>query len=191
MQYNPYYLNYNPGYAPNYMAPQMNRLQQLENQYQNYNSPNIQNMNNNIQNMGNNPMILQGKAVDSIDVVKAMDVPLDGSITYFPKTDGTTIFTKQLQPNGTSKVNIYELHKDVMNNKIIDNNNVVKPELEKIREDLNNLQAKTDANINIVLQKIDELALILSQISLTNSQPENLQSTSNKTNTSKTTKGVK
>ena len=190
MQYNPYYLNYNPGYAPNYMAPQMNRLQQLENQYQNYNSPNMQNMNNNIQNMGNNPMILQGKAVDSIDVVKAMDVPLDGSVTYFPKTDGSAIFTKQLLADGTSKINIYELN-NKNNTKIIENNNIVKPELEKIREDLNNLQAKTDANINIVLQKIDELALILSQISLTNSQPENLQSTSNKTNTSKTIKGVK
>lgn len=185
MQYNPYYLNYNPGYAPNYMAPQINRLQQLENQYPIYNNA----MPNNPQNV-NTPMMIQGKAVDSIEVVKATDVPLDGSITYFPKTDGSTIFTKQLQPNGISKVNIYELIQDNKDNKIIENN-TVKPELEKIREDLNNLQAKTDANINIVLQKIDELALILSQISLTNSQSENLQSTSNKTNNSKTTKGVK
>lgn len=185
MQYNPYYLNYNPGYAPNYMAPQINRLQQLENQYPIYNNA----MPNNPQNV-NTPMMIQGKAVDSIDVVKAMDVPLDGSVTYFPKTDGSAIFTKQLLADGTSKINIYELN-NKNNTKTIENNNIVKPELEKIREDLNNLQAKTDANINIVLQKIDELALILSQISLTNSQPENLQNTSNKTNNSKTTKGVK
>lgn len=55
------------------------------------------------------PMIgLQGKSVDSIDVVKAMDINLDGSISYFPLTDGTAIVTKQLQMDGTSKVVIYE-----------------------------------------------------------------------------------
>ena len=51
---------------------------------------------------------LQGKSVDSIDVVKAMDIPLDGSISYFPLTDGKAIVTKQLQMDGTSKTIIYE-----------------------------------------------------------------------------------
>ena len=54
------------------------------------------------------PVGLQGKSVDSIDVVKAMDINLDGSISYFPLTDGTAIVTKQLQMDGTSKVVIYE-----------------------------------------------------------------------------------
>lgn len=53
-------------------------------------------------------MQLQGKLVDSIDVVKAMDISLDGSITYFPLTDGTAIVTKQLQQDGTSKTIIYK-----------------------------------------------------------------------------------
>ena len=53
-------------------------------------------------------IILQGKSVDSIDVVKAMDIPLDGSISYFPLTDGTAIVTKQLQMDGTSKTIIYK-----------------------------------------------------------------------------------
>lgn len=51
---------------------------------------------------------LQGKSVDSLDVVKAMDIPLDGSISYFPLTDGTAIVTKQLQPDGTSRTIIYK-----------------------------------------------------------------------------------
>lgn len=51
---------------------------------------------------------LQGKSVDSIDVVKAMDIPLDGSISYFPLTDGTAIVTKQLQVDGSSKTIIYK-----------------------------------------------------------------------------------
>lgn len=54
------------------------------------------------------PVGLQGKSVDSIDVVKAMDINLDGSISYFPLTDGTAIVTKQLQMDGTSKVVIYK-----------------------------------------------------------------------------------
>lgn len=51
---------------------------------------------------------LQGKSVDSIDVVKAMDIPLDGSVSYFPLTNGTAIITKQLQQDGTSKTIIYK-----------------------------------------------------------------------------------
>lgn len=51
---------------------------------------------------------LQGKSVDSIDVVKAMDIPLDGSISYFPLTDGTAIVTKQLQADGSSKTIVYK-----------------------------------------------------------------------------------
>lgn len=55
-----------------------------------------------------NPVSLLGKVVDSIDVVKAMDIPLDGSVSYFPLTDGSAIVTKQLQSDGTSKTIIYK-----------------------------------------------------------------------------------
>lgn len=51
---------------------------------------------------------LQGKSVDNIEVVKAMDIPLDGSISYFPIADGSAIVTKQLQMDGTSKTIIYK-----------------------------------------------------------------------------------
>ena len=51
---------------------------------------------------------LQGKIVDSVDVVKAMDIPLDGSVSYFPLTDGSAIISKQLQSDGTSKTVIYK-----------------------------------------------------------------------------------
>ena len=51
---------------------------------------------------------LLGKSVDNIDVVKATDIPLDGSISYFPLTDGSAIVSKQLQIDGTSKMVIYK-----------------------------------------------------------------------------------
>lgn len=54
------------------------------------------------------PTSLLGKSVDNIDVVKAMDIPLDGSISYFPLTDGSAIVSKQLQSDGTSKIVVYK-----------------------------------------------------------------------------------
>lgn len=51
---------------------------------------------------------LMGKQVDSIDVVKATDIPLDGSTCYFPLIDGSAIVTKKLQNDGTSKTIIYK-----------------------------------------------------------------------------------
>lgn len=45
-----------------------------------------------------------GKIVDSIDSVKATDVPMDGSMYYFPKADGTEIFGKQWLSNGQTRI---------------------------------------------------------------------------------------
>ena len=58
------------------------------------------------------PTTLLGKAVESIDVVKATDIPLDGSISYFPLTDGSAIVSKQLQNDGTSKIVVYKPTKE-------------------------------------------------------------------------------
>lgn len=33
---------------------------------------------------------------------------MDGSISYFPLTDGSAVITKQLQMDGTSKITIYK-----------------------------------------------------------------------------------
>ena len=59
---------------------------------------------------------LLGKSVESMDVVKAMDIPLDGSISYFPLTDGSAIVTKQLQSDGTSKMVVYKPEKEEKKN---------------------------------------------------------------------------
>lgn len=51
---------------------------------------------------------LNGKQVESIDIVKNLEIPLDGSISYFPLVNGSAIATKQLMQDGTSKITIYE-----------------------------------------------------------------------------------
>lgn len=93
--YDPYNV-YNP-YSPyyNYGQQLQQNPQQIQRQSQQVYKP---------QNM----LTLQGKVVDSLDVVKATDIPYDGSVSYFPLTDGSAIITKQLQQDGTSKVVIYK-----------------------------------------------------------------------------------
>lgn len=90
---------YNPYLNQYYGAQQMNRPQPMEMPMQTQNAPQ---MALNRQNM------LYGKQVDSLEVVKAIDIPLDGSISYFPLANGSAIVTKQLQQDGTSKITIYE-----------------------------------------------------------------------------------
>lgn len=158
--YNPYFFNnYQNGYQ-GYMAPQMNRLNQLENQYQGYQNQNIN------QNMNQIPaQVLQGKAVDSIDVVKAMDVPLDGSVTYFPKTDGTAIYTKQLQSDGTSRINTYEISINSGNMPSnFTSNGVNKEDIEKIYSDISEVKTSLKetketihSEINNLLNRFDDL----------------------------------
>ena len=92
--YNNY--GYNP-YFSNQKFPQMEQMNTP-----NYNQPYQQPMQ--IQKVSG----LLGKSVDNIDVVKAMDIPLDGSISYFPLTDGSAIVSKQLQSDGTSKIVVYK-----------------------------------------------------------------------------------
>ena len=56
----------------------------------------------------NRQNILYGKQVDNLEVVKATDIPLDGSISYFPLVDGSAIVTKRLGLNGASKIIVYK-----------------------------------------------------------------------------------
>lgn len=91
---------YNQFYGPQFQ-PQMQRMQPQP-------QPQMQpEMQFNQQSMYRQPAGLQGKSVDNVEVVKATDIPLDGSISYFPLTDGSAIVTKQLQQDGTSKTVIY------------------------------------------------------------------------------------
>lgn len=103
---------------------------------------------------------LQGKSVDSIDVVKAMDIPLDFSISYFPLTDGTAIVTKQLQADGTSKTVVYKPIED----KEITNvpKYITKEDLDKEIKKVDNSSIKDD--IKTLKRKIEDLSEDLKDI---------------------------
>lgn len=63
----------------NMSNPYMDRYNQLQ-QFQ----QNLQGGNQNLQ--------MLGKIVESEDIVKATDIPMDGNMYYFPKADGSMIF---------------------------------------------------------------------------------------------------
>lgn len=83
-----------------------------------------------------NRTFLNGKSVDSIDVVKAMDIPLDGSVSYFPLADGSAIVTKQLLNDGTSKTVVYR----PVTNERPSVAYVGIEEFNELREDFNNIK---------------------------------------------------
>lgn len=93
------YNQYNPYMNRFYGQQQANMPQSMEIPIQQQNTPQM---------ALNRQNILYGKQVDSLEVVKAIDIPLDGSVSYFPLTNGSAIVTKQLQQDGTSKITIYE-----------------------------------------------------------------------------------
>ena len=93
------------------IQPYQDRLAQLQNSYQQampYGQAQIQQP---IQQMPQVPQIpmLQGQMVDGIDTVKAKDVDMSGNPVYYPKTDGTEIYRKQLQADGRSRIFVYRL----------------------------------------------------------------------------------
>ncbi len=93
------YNQYNPYMNRFYGQQQANIPQPIDLPMQQQNAPQM---------ALNRQNILCGKQVDSLEVVKAIDIPLDGSISYFPLANGSAIVTKQLQQDGTSKITIYE-----------------------------------------------------------------------------------
>ena len=101
------YGNNQYGYQQQPVMPYQDRLTQLQNQYNQtmpYNQPMVQQT----QQMA----VLNGQMVGSLDEVKGKDVDLSGNPTWYPKVDGTEVYRKQLQPDGTSKIHTYILSQD-------------------------------------------------------------------------------
>ena len=97
----------NPYGYPQQPIPYQDRLAQLQNQYNQtmpYNQPVVQ--------QPQQMSVLNGQMVGSLDEVKGKDVDLSGNPTWYPKVDGTEVYRKQLQPDGTSKILTYVLSND-------------------------------------------------------------------------------
>lgn len=91
----PVYPNYFPqmnnGYNPQMQNPYQQRMDFLQSYQQSLQQP----LQPAQMSVTNQQMNVIGKIVDSVEMVKSMDIPADGNIYYFPKADGTEIFGKQ------------------------------------------------------------------------------------------------
>lgn len=153
MAFNPYY-----GYTLNQYGKVPYYMQQpiATPQYQPQTNDYMQNIQPNYQ----KPITLQGKSVDNIEVVKATDIPLDGSVSYFPLVDGSAIVTKQLQADGTSRMIVYkpvetqqpkqvEVQETYITEKELDeklsklDNKELKEEIEKMKKQIKDLMSNT------------------------------------------------
>ena len=104
----------NPYFAQPFqqIQPYQDRLAQLQNSYQQampYGQTQIQQPMPQPMPQGPQIPMLQGQMVDGIDTVKAKDVDMSGNPVYYPKTDGTEIYRKQLQADGRSRIFVYRL----------------------------------------------------------------------------------
>ena len=134
---NPYAQMNNIYAQPN--NPYSDRMNFLQNYQQSLQQPVVP-----TQMSGANQMSALGKMVDSIDVVKATDIPMDGNAYYFPKADGTEVYCKQWLQNGTTRILAF---KPVLD----DNPNNVSTDTEKLKISL------SDEVTEVFMKRFDEL----------------------------------
>lgn len=119
--------------------PYMERMAQLQQYQQSLQQPIVP-----TQTPVSNQMSALGKMVDSIDVVKATDIPMDGNSYYFPKADGTEVYCKQWLQNGTTRILTF---KPVLE----DNPNNVSSDTEKLKFDL------SDKATDTLMKRFDDI----------------------------------
>lgn len=134
----------NNGYVPQYGTYQYNPMANIQRyQQQEQMLP--------TQMPGTSQQNVMGKIVDSIEAVKAVDIPMDGNIYYFPKADGTEIYGKQWQPNCTTRILTYKPCLDSSSNNLSSND-------KKSKFDL------SDESTELFMSKFDELSEKIGQL---------------------------
>lgn len=134
----------NQYYQQPYMQnPYMQRMENLQ-QFQQAIQPQAQMQ-------GANNFTPLGKIVDSVDIVKATDIPMDGNMYYFPKADGSEIFGKQWLANGQTRILTFKASLDEEGNNLL--SEAEKFKIEPSDEFLEVFQGMFDG----VLERIDKL----------------------------------
>lgn len=93
-----------------------------------------------------------GKMVESIDIVKATDIPIDGNIYYFPKADGTEIYSKTWLSNGQTRILTFKPILD-------DSPNTLSNDEEKLKFDtIEQVLGGIQNDIKTINEKIDKIS---------------------------------
>lgn len=96
---------------PQINSPYMERMNYMQ-QYQQNLQP-VQQQNVPVQTQ--QPMGITGRTVQSVEQITANEVPMDGSLAFFPRQDMAEIYAKQWNADGTIKTVIY---RPVMDNAV-------------------------------------------------------------------------
>ena len=139
---NPNYMMYQqPQYNP--YLQRMENLQQFQQVIQQPMSP--------TQMSGTSQFAPLGKIVESVDMVKATDIPMDGNMYYFPTADGSLIFGKQWLANGQTRILTF---KPVLD----DNPNTLSQNEEKLNlEVLGQVLEGIQSDIKTITDKLDKM----------------------------------
>lgn len=137
-QYYPINQNYNQPMQPNPYMQRMEQLQQFQQSLQPPIQPPIQNQ-----------FPALGKIVESIDIVKATDIPMDGNMYYFPTADGSAVYGKRWMNNGQTQILAFKpiLEEETIKSSTNDLETLYganKEVLEGILDNLNTLNEKVD-----------------------------------------------
>lgn len=97
-------------YMPQYGITPQERMAQMEQQYAQQKFNQIPMYGQQFQ-QNQTPQIppLQGRVVSDFDTMKALEIPLDGSVSYFPMANREYVFAKSLNLNtGNTDIDIYQ-----------------------------------------------------------------------------------
>ena len=156
----------NPNYYAQYTQPQpqfnpyMQRMENLQ-QFQQALQPQSNNLT-----PGLNMLASLGKVVESMDIVKVTDIPMDGNVYYFPKADGEEIYTKQFLPNGQTRILTFKPFENAEPNNSAD-------------KDLKSQIALSDELTEAFMKRFDDLEMQMKEI-LSKSATKNTTSRSKK-----------
>ena len=136
VQYGQQYVSYNPYVTQARVDTNQNYAQTLQ-QVQ----PQMP-----VQNLG-----INGKVVPAVENITANDVPMDGSVAFFPKQDMTEIYAKSWNADGTIRTIVFKpVSRDTISN--------LSHDTEKLKFDL------SDECTGAFMQKFDELFGKIEQI---------------------------
>ena len=135
--------------------PYMDRMNFLQNYQQNLQQPLVptQMSGANQQAMPQQIVGINGRIVQAVENINANEVPMDGSVAFFPKQDLTEIYAKSWNADGTIRTLTF---KPVLNDKT----DILSADTEKLEFDLSEKATEgIMAKLNELSEKIEQLSL--------------------------------
>ena len=135
--------------------PYMDRMNFLQNYQQNLQQPLVPTSMSgaNQQAMPQQIVGINGRIVQAVENINANEVPMDGSVAFFPKQDLTEIYAKSWNADGTIRTLTF---KPILNDKT----DVLSGDTEKLEFDLSEKATEgIMAKLNELSEKIEQLSL--------------------------------